>query len=203
MRKRERVTVDVTELPTVVFGQRGLLWWGTMGFAVAEGMTLFLSIASYFYLRRNFASFPPEGYPLPDWIAPTIGMALFLLTCIPAHLLKKSATEMDRRRTTMWLIIMSVCALVLCVVRTFDFYATNVLWNTSAYGSILWVLLGFHGSLLVIEAAEVIGTAALFIMGPVLPRHYPDTTDVTNYWYFLVASWVPIYFIIYLGPRLW
>ena len=27
--ERERVTVDVAELPTVVFGQRGLLWWGT------------------------------------------------------------------------------------------------------------------------------------------------------------------------------
>jgi len=100
-------------------------------------------------------------------------------------------------------IILSVCALILCVVRTVDFYALRVLWMTSAYGSVLWVLLGFHGSLLVIEAAEVIGTAALFAKGPVLPRHFPDACDISNYWYFLVLSWLPIWFIVYLGPRLW
>jgi heme/copper-type cytochrome/quinol oxidase subunit 3 len=203
MTKRERVTVDVTELPTVVFGSRGLLWWGTWGFAVAEGMTLVLSIATYFYLRRIFQSYPPLGYPRPDWIGPTIGMAIFLATCIPAHFLKKTAVRLDRSVTTRWLVVMSVCALVLCVVRTVDFYALRVLWMTSAYGSIQWVLLGFHGSLLVIEAAEVIGTTALFINGPVLPRHYPDACDISNYWYFLVASWLPIWFIVYIGPRLW
>ena len=201
MTKRERVTVDVSELPTVVFGQRGLLWWGTWGFAVAESMTLLLSIATYFYLRRNFQSYPPEGYPLPDWIAPTIGAAIFLLTCIPAYFLKKSATKLDRPATTRWLVMLSVCALVLCGVRTADFLALRVLWMTSAYGSVTWVLLGFHGSLLVIEAAEVIGTTALFIKGPVLPRHYPDACDITNYWYFLVASWIPIWLIVYFAPR--
>jgi heme/copper-type cytochrome/quinol oxidase subunit 3 len=203
MTKRERVTVDVTELPTVVFGSRGLLWWGTWGFAVAEGMTLVLSIATYFYLRRNFQTYPPLGYPQPDWIAPTIGMAIFLLTCIPAYLVKKAAVRLDSAATTRWLVILSVCALVLCGVRTVDFYALRVLWMTSAYGSIQWVLLGFHGSLLVIEVAEVIGTAALFIKGPVLPRHYPDACDIGNYWYFLVLSWLPIWFIVYIGPRIW
>jgi len=202
MTKRERVTVDVTELPTVVFGHRGLLWWGTLGFAVIESITMLLAVATYFYLRRN-VSFPPEGYPLPDWIAPTIGVAIFLATCIPAYFLKRVATTMDRGRTTFWIVILSVCSLVLCAVRTIDFYALRVLWMSSAYGSVIWVLLGFHGSLIVIEAAEVIGTAALFISGPVLPRHYPDTCDIANYWYFLVASWLPIYFIVFLGPRLW
>jgi cytochrome c oxidase subunit III len=203
MMKRERVTVDVTELPTVVFGHRGLLWWGTWGFAVAEGMTLVLSIATYFYLRRNFQAYPPQGYPRPDWIAPTIGMAIFLATCIPAYFLKKAAVRLDKAATTRWLVILSVCVIVLCGVRTVDFYALRVLWMTSAYGSIQWVLLGFHGTLLVIELAEVIGTAALFIKGPVLPRHYPDTCDIGNYWYFLVLSWLPIWFIVYIGPRIW
>jgi cytochrome c oxidase subunit 3 len=170
MTKRERVTVDVTELPTVVFGQRGLLWWGTLGFAVAEGMTLLLSIATYFYLRRNFYSFPPEGYPLPDWIAPTIGAVIFLATCIPAYLLKKAATQLDRQRTTTLLVILSVCTLVLLVVRAFDFAALRVLWMTSAYGSFTWVLLGIQGTLILIVAAEIIGAAALFVRGPVLPR---------------------------------
>ena len=87
MKKPERVVVDVTELPTVVFGSRGLLWWGTWSFAVVESMTLLLTIASYFYLRRNFESFPPAGYPLPDWVRPTIGVAIYVLTLVPAYFL--------------------------------------------------------------------------------------------------------------------
>jgi heme/copper-type cytochrome/quinol oxidase subunit 3 len=201
--KPERVMVDVTELPTIVFGQRGLLWWGTLGFAVIESMTLILSIASYFYLRRNFQSFPPLGYPKPDWVKPTIGAALFLITLAPAYALKKTATKLDTRATTFWLVILSVCSLVLCGVRALDFVALRVLWMTSAYGSITWALLGFHGSLLLIEAAEVIGTTALFVKGPVLPRHFPDTCDIGNYWYFLIGSWIPIWFIVFIGPRVW
>lgn len=203
MTKPERVMVDVTELPTIVFGQRGLLWWGTLGFAVIESMTLLLSIASYFYLRRNFQSFPPLGYPKPDWVKPTIGAALFLLTLGPAFALKKAATKLDVKVTRSWLVILSLCGIVLCGVRALDFVALRVLWMTSAYGSITWVLLGFHGSLLFIEVAEVIGTTALFVKGPVLPRHFPDTCDISNYWYFLVGSWIPIWFIVFIGPRVW
>jgi heme/copper-type cytochrome/quinol oxidase subunit 3 len=199
--KRERVVVDVTELPTVVFGHRGLLWWGTWSFAVVESMTLVLTAAAYFYLRRNFQSFPPEGYPLPDWIRPTIGVVIFLLTLVPAYILKTVAEKLDEKRTKFWLIVMSLCAVVLCLVRWSDFLSLRVLWMSSAYGSVTWVLLGFHAGLLVIEAAEIIGAAALFVIGPVLPRHYPDACDFTNYWYFLVASWVPIYVLVYLSPR--
>jgi heme/copper-type cytochrome/quinol oxidase subunit 3 len=165
-------------------------------------MTLLLSIATYFYLRRNFHSYPPEGYPQTDWVRPSIGVVIFLLTLIPAYFLQRSARKLDEPRTRLFLIALSVCAVLLCGVRWADFLALRVLWMSSAYGSVIWVLLGFHGSLLAIEAIEVIATAVLFAKGPVLPRHFPDACDVTNYWYFLVASWLPIWFIVFILPRL-
>jgi heme/copper-type cytochrome/quinol oxidase subunit 3 len=201
MKKPERVVVDATELPTVVFGQRGLLWWGTWSFAVVESMTLLLTVATYFYLRRNFESYPPLGYPLPDWVRPTIGVVIYFLTLVPAYFLQRAAKSLDTERTKRWLIALAFCAVLLCFVRWSDFLALRVLWMTSAYGSVTWVLLGFHASLLVIEAIEVIGASVLFVTGPVLPRHFPDACDVTNYWYFLVASWIPIYVIVFLYPN--
>ena len=165
MKKPERVVVDVTDIPTVVFGQRGLLWWGTWSFAVVESMTLLLSVASFFYLRRNFHSFPPEGYPKPDWVRPTIGLVIFLSTLVPAYFLQAAAKKLDRDRTKLWLIVLACCAVLLCGVRWADFMALRVLWNSSAYGSVIWVLLGFHASLIAIEAIEVIGACVLFITG--------------------------------------
>ena len=45
---------DLAELPTVTFGHRSLMWWGTLGFMVIEGWTLALIVAMYFYVRQNF-----------------------------------------------------------------------------------------------------------------------------------------------------
>jgi hypothetical protein len=33
------------------------------------------------------------------------------------------------------------------------------------------------------------------------PHYYSDTTDNTLYWYFTVLSWIPLYLIVYVGPR--
>src|ERR687896_613093 len=55
-----RAVADVRSLPRTVFGHRALMWWGTLGFIVIEGTTLFICAVTYFYLRRNFSTWPPE-----------------------------------------------------------------------------------------------------------------------------------------------
>jgi heme/copper-type cytochrome/quinol oxidase subunit 3 len=198
--KSERVALDVAALPSVVFGERNLLWWGTLGFAVIESVTMLLTAAALLYLRKNFHAWPPESYAPPDWVVPTIGVVIMLATCIPAHFVKKAAVRLDARRTADWLVVMVGCALVLCVLRWLDYRALHVRWTTNAYGSAIWVLVSLHASLILIEVAEMAGIAGIFVKGPVLPKHFPDATDITNYWYFLIGSWLPIYALVYLGP---
>jgi hypothetical protein len=41
-----RAVLDVSRLPTVVFGHRASTWWGTIGFMLIEGTTLSLVAAS-------------------------------------------------------------------------------------------------------------------------------------------------------------
>ena len=50
--------LDVSTLPTTVFGHRSHMWWGTLGFMLIEGTTLLVCVASYFYLRLNFTTWP-------------------------------------------------------------------------------------------------------------------------------------------------
>ena len=71
---------------------------GNVGFAVAESMTLILSIATYFYLRRNFSSYPPLRVSTARLDRADDRQAIFLLTCIPAYVLKKSAISWTRAR---------------------------------------------------------------------------------------------------------
>ena len=45
--------LDVAGLPTVVFGHRSLMWWGTLGVMAIEGTVFALAVMAYFYLRTQ------------------------------------------------------------------------------------------------------------------------------------------------------
>jgi cytochrome c oxidase subunit I+III len=43
--------------------------------------------------------------------------------------------------------------------------------------------------------------AALMFKGPLEGRRFVDVTENSMYWYFIVASWLPLYALIYIAPR--
>jgi heme/copper-type cytochrome/quinol oxidase subunit 3 len=44
--------------------------------------------------------------------------------------------------------------------------------------------------------------AAVIFVGPIDERRFVDVSENAMYWYFVVLSWVPIYAVIYLVPRI-
>ncbi len=78
-----RAAGDVSGLPVVTFGHRSMMWWGTVGFVVIEGTSLLICGASYFYLHRHFASWPPEPIPTPALAVPTVQVLLMLAEQYP------------------------------------------------------------------------------------------------------------------------
>jgi heme/copper-type cytochrome/quinol oxidase subunit 3 len=55
-----RRVLDVAALPRTVFGNQGLIWWGTTGFMVIEGSMFVIAIVVYFYLRLQVRDWPPS-----------------------------------------------------------------------------------------------------------------------------------------------
>jgi heme/copper-type cytochrome/quinol oxidase subunit 3 len=192
---------DVAELPTVTFGHRSLMWWGTLGFMVIEGWTLALVTAAYFYLRQNFKAWPPLRTPQPDLLIPTIGLAIMLLSILPAYFASRSAKRLDTGGVRLWLTVSSVIALIIPVVRWYELWALNVRWDTNAYGTAAWMLVGLHASLLVLDVADTLGLTLFYWIKRMPAKAFSDTVDNSFYWYFMVLVWVPIYLIVYVGPR--
>jgi cytochrome c oxidase subunit 3 len=77
----------------------------------------------------------------------------------------------------------------------------NVKWDTNAYGSAQWLVIGSHATLLLIEWAETLGLMLLFWLAPVERKHFSDAVDAVDYWYFMVATWIPLAVLCYLVPR--
>jgi cytochrome c oxidase subunit 3 len=197
-----RVAGNVAELPSTVFGARSLMWWATLGMMVIEGWTLALLVVSYLYLRQDFASWPPLRTPHPSLVVPTTNLVLMFVSCVPAYMSARSAKQFDTVRVRRWLVVFSIIVVAITVVRWWELWALNTRWDTNAYGSAAWTIVGLHTTLLALDVADTVGLTLLFFIRELPAKMYTDTNDNSFYWYFSVAVWIPIYLIVYVGPRI-
>jgi heme/copper-type cytochrome/quinol oxidase subunit 3 len=191
---------DVGELPTVTFGHRSLMWWGTLGFMVIEGWTLALIVAMYFYIRQNFLTWPPLTTPLPSRLIPTINLVVMLVSVAPVYLVERAARRLDVGSVKIWLLVSSLISLAIPVLRWYELWAINVRWDTNAYGSAAWLIVGTHATLLLLDVADTIGLTLFYWFKRMPIKAMSDCVDNSLYWYFMVAIWVPLYLIVYIGP---
>ena len=196
-----RPLVDVSSLPTVAFGSRGIVWWGTLGFMVVEATSLAVCVAAYFYLRRNFDAWPPLRSPRPSLVAPSIGLVVLLATIVPTYMYHRASERLERKATERWLWVAALGLVAATVIRVFEFMALGVRWDLNAYASATWAIVFAHFTLLLASAGETITIAAIFSTRSDEMRHYSDASDNAMYFYFLALSWVPLWVIVYLLPR--
>ncbi len=100
------------------------------------------------------------------------------------------------------LIILDAFAIVFLAIRAFEFAQLDVYWNTNAYGSILWTVLGLHTAHLLTDAFDTAVLTAMMFAKPVEGRRFVDVSENCLYWDFVVIMWLPIYFVVYILPRL-
>jgi len=193
-------TLDVAELPTVVFSHRSLMWWGTLGVMAIESTVFALSIMAYFYLRSHQATWPITSLP-PDLRWGTINTVVMLVSFLPAHLAKRAAERMNLGGVRIWLVVSTVFGVAFTIIRGFEFATLNVRWDSNAYGSVVWLLLGLHTTHIVTDLLDTIVLTVLFFTGPLDGKRFVDVSENSFYWYFVVAAWLPIYFVIYWGAR--
>ena len=200
--KALRAAGNVGELPTVTFGPRSLMWWGTLGFMVIEGWTVAILIGAYFYLRQNYETWPPVRTPYPSLLIPTINVAVMLLSCVPAYAAAQAAKRLDEPAVRRWLLALSVAVTISLVIRWWELWALNTRWDTNAYSSAAWTIVGFHTSLLLLDVIDTLGLTLFYHIKRMPVKAFSDTADNSFYWYFTVGSWVAIYLIVYVGPRI-
>jgi cytochrome c oxidase subunit I+III len=202
MSPRLKSVVDLRELPDVVFGPRDIMWWGTLGFVVIEGFTLVLCAAAYVYLTQNYATWPPQGTPLPSLGAPTLQVLVMLASLPVVWWTSKAARRFELTRVRLGLIIVTLFNAAFVGLRLVELLVSlNVRWDTNAYASAQWLLLCMHGTLLAVELIEAGGMMLVFWLAPVEEKHFSDVADMGFYWFFMVLAWMPLYLLCFWVPR--
>jgi cytochrome c oxidase subunit I+III len=195
-----RPQLDVSGLPNVVFGRRSLMSWGMFGMMLIEGTMFGIVLATYFYLRTRSSDWPPGTYP-PTLTYGTANTAVFLLSLIPNIWVSKIAKEGNLRNARIGLWIMTLIPVINLVLRAYEFGAFHCRWDTNAYGSIVWWILGLHAFHLFTDWYDSAILLVMLYTGPIEGKTYMDVSENAEYWYFVVATWIPIYLVLYFAPR--
>jgi cytochrome c oxidase subunit III len=195
-------TLDVSELPDHGFGTRSVLWWATMGIITIELTVFVLTIASYFYLQGRESEWPPAGTPEPELFWATINTVLLVASLFPNQKAKTAAEKKELTKVRVWLSIASVFAVAFVTIRFIEFRHLRVSWDTNAYASITWALLGFHTFHVVTDLFDsLLLLALMFTHHGEEPKRMVDVSENGMYWYFVVLTWLPIYLVLYWSPR--
>jgi heme/copper-type cytochrome/quinol oxidase subunit 3 len=199
---KERIVADLTRLPAHGMQSASPTWWGTLAFMLLEGTGFALAIAIYLFLW-SLAPTWPIAATAPD-LGPGTALTLILVaSVIPNHVVSKWAGTEDLRKVRIGMVVMAVIGILPLIVRAFEFSALNIWWDSNAYGSVLWLMLGLHTAHLITDLADTLVLAIImFTRHAGNSRRLGDVQDNALYWNFVVISWLPLYLCIYWIPRL-
>ena len=201
MKERPAATLDVSHLAPGAFGHRSILWWGTMGIVVIEGTMFGLMFGVYFYLRMRNSTWP-ANVPPPDLKWGTLNLLLLFASAVPNELAKRAAERIDLSKVRLWLVVCLAFGVVFNVIRALEFTTLNVRWDTNAYGSVVWMLLALHTTHILTDVLDTGVLTVLMLTGPIEEKRFVDVSENSVYWYFVVFTWVPVYAVLYIAPRL-
>ena len=201
MSTRRQASIDVSGLPDVTFGYRNVVWWGTVAFMFIEATSLAMCAGTYLYLRRNWQALPPPRVAVPGLTAATAEVVLMLVSFVPIAILARAAERKDLRAVRVWLLVGVAFNVTFAILRWIALHQLHVRWDANAYGSSAWLILLVDGTLLAAEIGELAVFSLIAWTGRWEEKHFPDTTDLAMYWYFMCLSWFPLYAIVFLLPR--
>lgn len=195
------VTMDVSGLSPYTDGPRAPLWWGFVGMITIESTVFGSLIASYFYLRAGASVWPPSGTEAPELLLPTVNTVILLLSSVAMHRADKAITRGDQR-TRSWLLVSLTFGLAFLVLKYIEYRDVPSPWDESAYGSMVWTIIGFHTAHVCALLLKTAIIAALAGRGYFNDRRRVGITANGLYWHFVVVVWIPLYVVLYWVPRL-
>jgi cytochrome c oxidase subunit III len=199
---KQRVVFDVSATPMETVGTSSSIWWGQSLMMLIESVILSLLVASYAYVRSNFAVWPPQGTPLPDVVIPSIEVAVLLVSCVPLYLSDKAAKEGRRLTVVLGMLGNLLLAAVFLGLRWAELVRLPLKWSTNIYGSFLWVIVGLHTMHGIADFVQTCVMLTIVLIHRAGRKQIHGIEVDSLYWYWVVGTWIPLWFVLYVYPRL-
>ncbi len=196
-----RIAGDVSHLSPYETGPAAPLWWGMAGMIAVETAVFTILIVSYFHLAHGAAQWPLGGIKEPELLLPTLNTGVLIASSLCIFWADRGIRLGDKRRLSIGMIAASVLAVVFLVLKVVEYSDVGYRWDTNAYGSIVWVIIGFHSMHVFSLLLKSVVTTALSLRGYFTKERRLGVEINGLYWHFVTVVWIPLYLTLYWAPR--
>jgi cytochrome c oxidase subunit 3 len=154
--------------------------------------------AAYFTLRSVNEVWPPGDVEL-ETARTAAATVLLVASSGTMHVAVRAAEGGDRRRAVTWLGITTLLGALFLSNQVAEYAQASFRLDDHAYGSIFYLLTGFHG-LHVLGGLVFMGAVAAVVAGPgraPAPAH-PSVEVCGYYWHFVDAVWLAVFSAVYV-----
>lgn len=194
--------MDVSGLSVYTNWTRAPLWWGFMGMIAIEATVFTSFIVSYFYLGAGSPTWPSMPHEPPELLLPTINTLILVASSFVVHWGDRGIKAGNQRQLQLAMLIAPIMAAVFLVLKVVEYAGKNYRWDSDAYGSIVWTIIGFHSAHVIAVVLKTVVVDTLAWRG-YFNQYRRLGAEVNGiYWHFVVIVWLPLYFTLYISPRL-
>jgi heme/copper-type cytochrome/quinol oxidase subunit 3 len=145
--------------------------------------------------NANYHTNPALGYP-------TLNLLIILGSVVPMFIADRACLRRDAGTVKICMTAMVIIGLLSIGVRFLEFGCLQFRWDDNAYAGIVWTTVGMHLLHLVTATAENFILCLWLWLKGMDDKHARDVRVGAVYWYWIAAIWIPLYVIVYFGPRL-
>lgn len=196
----ETLKID-TPLPVGNLGPRNTGLWGAWTLILTEGSLFAYLLVTYTYLAFTSSQvWPPEGPP--QLIVPGIN-TLVLLASSGCVVMSERWLRRDRQALSVAALITAVVlGIVFVAVQMHEWTAKGYGPSAHLYGSLYFIITGFHMAHVAVGALMLACVAAWTAMGRVTAQGPAPLVIAGLYWHFVDVVWLVIFSVLYLMPHL-
>lgn len=176
-------------------------WWAIVFLIMIESAVFAGLIASYYYFFSNSTVWPPAGIEPPHLLIPTIYSVILIASVIPAYLGDRALANGNIGGLKLWRAIGAAMLVVFLVIKGYEYSHLDYLWDDTVYGSIVWIIAGFHSAHVLVVLIKTLSIQTLAWKGFFNERRRSAVQGATLYWFFVVTAWIPLYATVYLFPN--
>ena len=182
-------------------GRVALVRFGMILFIVVEAMIFAGLISAFVTIKSSLQPWPPVDQPRYPVEATAINTALLLASGLTMLLFRRLWRRNGEALNSLTLLLLATAFLGALFValqgvewaRLINYGLTV---TSSLYGSIFYVLIGFHG-VHVLSAVSWLGITAGRAVAKKFPQGMLSLEAVGIFWYFVVLVWPVLYGVVY------
>jgi heme/copper-type cytochrome/quinol oxidase subunit 3 len=195
------VSVPTPDLPIGQVKTYAVGWWAMICGILTEAALFAYLLFGYFYFTVQ-----PHGTAWPAEM-PTFKLALpdtiiLLVSSGVVWIGERGSHEGVRLKQIGGLGGAFLLGVIFVVIQVFEWKSKSFALNSSPYGSLFFVITGFHMAHVILGLIILLPLTIWSAMGYFGPRRNAPVSIGAIYWHFVDAVWIVVFFSLYVTPYL-